>query len=210
MLQFTFLQIPVYIQPAFWLFAIFFTGFYRDPSMQSLIVGVVLFISLMVHEYGHALTAKYFGANPTVTLEAFGGKAEYNGFRIKKWQDFVITMNGPLFESMLILISYTLLKQGFFLDSYYIRYFLYVTMKINILWCTLNLLPIAPLDGGRMAASILETLFKFQGYKISLLLGMATAVIGAPLLYLKGYFFFAVLLLIFGFQHIQKWQEASV
>ncbi len=209
-MQFVFLNIPVYINPTFWLFALFFSDLYRDLSMESAILVGVLLGSLLVHEYGHALTAKYFGAKPAITLEGFGGYAHYNGYRMKRWQRFMITLNGPLLESVLILISYFLLQGGAFAGNYYMRYFLSATMHLNILWCLLNLLPIAPLDGGQMLSHLLEGMSRRHGERLSLVIGLVTVVLAAPLLYSRGFFFFGTLLLIFGFQHIQKLQELRV
>ena len=63
-MNFKFLNIPVQICPSFWIFLLFLTEIYQDPSIESLIVGLVVIMSLLVHEYGHALTAVYFGKNP--------------------------------------------------------------------------------------------------------------------------------------------------
>ena len=209
-MQFRFLNIPVYIENTFWIFALFFSDLYQDLSMESVIRVVVLLGSLLVHEYGHALTALYFGANPQIKLEAFGGHAEYNGYRIKKWQRFVITLNGPLLESLLIVISYFLLEWGYFAHSYYIGFFLWTTMKLNIFWCGLNLLPVVPLDGGRMLSYMFEGLSRDHGEKLTLFIGLITVVLVSPILYSRRIFFFATLLLIFGFQHVQRLQELRV
>lgn len=93
-MNFTFLNIPVGIHPSFWIFLLFFTGIYNNPSIESVIVGAVMFVSLLVHEYGHALTAAYFGAKPTITLEAFGGRAEYSSFGISRKKQLLITLYG--------------------------------------------------------------------------------------------------------------------
>jgi len=144
--NFTFLNIPVRIEPVFWIFLLFFSDLYQDFSIESVIVGFVMIVSLLLHEYGHALTAVYFGGKPKIKLEAFGGKAEYNDFGITKTQEAIITLNGPLFESLLIALPYFLLESGFFAKYHYVQYVLYVTMRINILWCLLNLIPVDPLD----------------------------------------------------------------
>lgn len=201
---FTFLNIPVIIQPTFWLFLLFFTGAIQDPSIESLLVGGVMFFSLLVHEYGHGLTALYYGTKPTITLEAFGGQASYNSYGISKKQEFIITLNGPLLESTLIILSYGLLKSGIFASHYYIEYILYITMRLNILWCLLNLIPIEPLDGGHLLRYFLEKRFAENGYKISLIVGIASASIAAPVIYFWGGAFFPILLLILAFQNYQK------
>jgi Zn-dependent protease len=207
-MYFKFLNIPVYIHPSFWIFLIFFTNIYRSFSVESLIVGAVMFVSLLVHEYGHALTAYYFGARPTIVLEAFGGRAQYSGAQITPKQHFLITLNGPLFESVLILISYALLKSGTFADSPKMTFFLYVTMRVNIVWCLLNLIPMMPLDGGQLVRYFLEMKFGRRGFKISLIIGLLCAAVAIPYLFFHDLVFFGTILLIFAFQHVQLLKSA--
>lgn len=202
-MYFRFLNIPVYIHPSFWIFLIFFTNIYRGFSAENLIIGAVMFVSLLVHEYGHALTAYYFGARPSIILEAFGGRAQYNGARMSSKQHFLITLNGPLFESFLILISYGLLRSGLFDQSQMMQFFLYVTMRVNILWCLLNLIPMMPLDGGQLLRYFLEMKFGRKGFKISLVIGLFSAAVLVPYLFFNDLAFFATILLIFAFQHVQ-------
>ncbi len=210
-MNFTFLNIPVRIHPTFWIFLLFFTEIYRHFSLESVILGAVLFISLLVHEFGHALTAQYFGAKPTVSLEAFGGRAYYNGFGLTPKQEFLITLNGPLLESLLIALSYYLIKMNVF-ENYYIRYFLHVTFQLNVLWCVLNLIPVLPLDGGHLVRYFLEKKFGVKGSKASLILSMVCCVIAVPCLFKLGFFFFAILLGLFGFQNfkiLQRFKQTS-
>jgi len=185
---------------------LFFTGIYRDFSVESIILGGVLIFSLLVHEYGHALTALYFGARPEITLEAFGGYAGYSSQGITPKQRFLITLNGPLLESLLIAISYYLIETDMFKGHPYIQYALYATMKLNILWCLLNLIPVVPLDGGYMAEYLLIRKFGDRGRKAGLVLGIVCSALAAPYLFFQGYFFFGVLLVIFGFRSYQAWQ----
>lgn len=201
---FTFLNIPVVICPTFWVFLVFFTGIIQDPSIESILIGGVMFFSLLVHEYGHGLTAVYYGKKPTITLEAFGGRASYSAYGVSKKQEFIITLNGPLLESMLIILSYGILRSGMFASHYYIQYILYITMYLNIWWCLLNLIPIEPLDGGHLLRYFLEKRFGENGYKISLIIGIASASIAAPIIYFYGGVFFPILLVVLAFQNYQK------
>ncbi|MDP1834325.1 MAG: site-2 protease family protein [Chlamydiales bacterium] len=206
-MHFRILNIPVQIQPTFWLFALFFSRMYENPSPESLIAAIILLFSLLVHEYGHALTAVYFGASPTVTLEAFGGNCSYDDRQITPRQSFLITLGGPLLESVLIVIPYFLLKSHIFDGHYYIQYFLYVTMRLNILWCLLNLIPISPLDGGHLASYLLERKFGHAGHRASIILGLVCVVFVAPYLFYKNLFFFGALLLFLGFRNWQALQS---
>ncbi|MBS0630220.1 MAG: hypothetical protein JSS30_08385 [Verrucomicrobia bacterium] len=202
-MNFRFLNVPVHIRPGFWLFLIFFANLYIDPSIEKLIVAAVLLLSLLVHEFGHALTALFFGARPLIVLEAFGGFAQYDRHGLTPKQQFLITLNGPLLESLLIAIPYYLLKMGTFEHLHYVQYALYVMMRLNIVWCLLNLIPIVPLDGGYLALYFFERKFGIKGYRASFILGLIAAAIVVPILYIKGFVFFATLLLIYGFQNFQ-------
>lgn len=203
-MEFKLLHIPVRIHPTFWIFLLFFTNIYRDPSIEGVIIGFIFFFSVLVHEYGHALTAAYFGAHPTVTLEAFGGNAQYNNCRISRKQELLITLNGPLFESILIAVPYFLLESGIFHGHYMIQYILYVTMRLNIVWVLFNLIPIEPLDGGKIVRTLLEDRFPEKGYKISLILGLVCVGLLVPYYLHEGFNFFALFLVFFAFKAYQN------
>ena len=171
--------------------------------IHAFIAGVVVLMSLLVHEFGHALTAKFFGAKPIVTLEAFGGYASYQSEMVTPKQRFIITLNGPLFQSFLILTSYLLLREHVFQNEF-IQFFLLITLRINIIWVLLNLLPVHPLDGGQMVSHLLERKFGAKGHRISILLGIICVVITAPILYIQGFHFFSILLAFLGVQNYQR------
>lgn len=202
MIQFRFLNIPVTVHPQFFLFFFFFTGIHRGITIEGMMSGVILVVSLLIHEYGHALTAMYYGARPEINLEAFGGNAKYDGRLISAKQEFYITLNGPLFESVLIVIPYILLTIGFS-DNAYVNYFLYVMMRLNILWCVLNLIPVLPLDGGHLLKYFLEKKLGDQGVKIASTISVITAVLCGSYLFVQEYYFFAILLFIYGFKNLQ-------
>lgn len=196
---FRFLGIDVRIEPMFWLFLLFFVG--MDASVESLIAGVVMFVSLLVHEYGHAMTALFFGARAEIVLEMFGGRAVHG--RLSAKQDFLVTLNGPLLECVLIVVPYALLNWDGFGGGYYVRYFLYVMMRLNVLWVGLNLLPLEPLDGGKIARYVLDRWFGERGERMCVYLGLGCVGVVAPILFFKGFFFFGCLLVIFGMRNYQ-------
>jgi len=89
-------KIPVTISPFFWLLAAFI-GFMGTGNIQGTLIWMVVIIaSVLVHEFGHALTALFFGQKVRVQLVAFGGMTERQGPKLKLWQEFLITLNGPL------------------------------------------------------------------------------------------------------------------
>ncbi|MDX8430652.1 MAG: site-2 protease family protein [Candidatus Algichlamydia australiensis] len=181
---------------------------HKQISPSCLIIGAVLIIGLLVHELGHALTAKYFGSESEITLEAFGGFASFDPSRVSPKQSFLITLNGPLLESMLILVAAALLKFGMF--SGYFRYFLSATVWINSIWCILNLLPLDPLDGGKIARFLLTKWFGQRGEKLSIGLGIAAALIAVPILVKFGFYFFSLYLVTCAFRSVKGYEKYDV
>ncbi|HXF29533.1 MAG TPA: hypothetical protein VN457_06750, partial [Chlamydiales bacterium] len=61
------------IKPSFW-FTIGLMGFLFGSTISSMILFVIVaFISVLVHELGHAFVAKLSGLTPRIELQAFGG-----------------------------------------------------------------------------------------------------------------------------------------
>lgn len=109
--------IPVRISVYFWLMAclvgynygqIYNDGAYAgaDPRVFGLAI-VVVFLSILIHELGHAFLMRRFGHSPSITLYHFGGLAHYDGggFNPRRsnrrvndstWAQIAISFAGPL------------------------------------------------------------------------------------------------------------------
>jgi Zn-dependent protease len=158
MVRFSILGIPVLVHPFFWV-TLALIGGALGANSPSAILGVCLFlvagfISILIHELGHALTARHFGARSEIVLQAFGGYAAYSGVRLTRLQNFLITAAGPAVQILLGFLLFLLIPRLPEISPYG-RYFLSMLMGISLFWALLNLLPVLPLDGGRMLDSIL-------------------------------------------------------
>jgi Zn-dependent protease len=87
-------------------------------------------------------------------LQAFGGYAAYSGVRLSRPQGFVVTAAGPAVQILLGIILFLIIPRLPEISPYG-RYFLGILMGISIFWALLNLLPILPLDGGRLLDAVL-------------------------------------------------------
>ena len=87
-------------------------------------------------------------------LQAFGGYAAYSGVRLTRPQSFAVTAAGPAVQ-ILLGVALLLIMPHLPEMSRYGRHFLVVLTWISLVWALLNLLPVLPLDGGRMLDSIL-------------------------------------------------------
>lgn len=158
MIRFRLLGIDVHVQPFFWISLALLGGALdaRSPE-QFLQLGLFLiagFVSILVHEFGHALSARAFGAHSEITLQAFGGYATCSGKVLSRPQSFLVTAAGPAIQIVLglgLLFS----RFGQWSPNENSDYFLGTLMWISLVWALINLLPILPLDGGRMLDAIL-------------------------------------------------------
>lgn len=158
MIRFSIFGIPVLVHPFFWV-TLAIIGGALSANSPSAILGVCLFllagfISILVHELGHALMAMKFGARSEIVLQAFGGYAAYSGTRLSRPQGFVITAAGPAVQILLGILVLFLLQRLPEISPHG-RLFLSDLMSISIFWALFNLLPILPLDGGRMLDAVL-------------------------------------------------------
>lgn len=202
-MQFKFLNIPVTIERTFCLFLFFFCYQSGLEMTEISILALVMFFSLLFHEYGHALAAKKFGQHPEITLEAFGGYAAYDGRRISEKHHFIITLCGPLFTALLIGVSFLLLKNHE-AYSYPFKFFLHYTQKLNTYWLIVNLAPLYPMDGGKLVGYFFKRwLGNEKGHLLSLMLGNIVAVAGATYFLLNESYIFAYLFLYHGWKNFQ-------
>ena len=138
--------IPIAIHPFFWLFAAMI-GWLNSGSFYGTLIWVgIIVVSVLIHEFGHALTAVFFRQKARIQLIALGGVTTFDGPKLKFWQQFLITLNGPVFGFLLFLAATLLLQWKIASPVWY--GILKTTQLANLFWTVVNLLPVLPLDGG--------------------------------------------------------------
>lgn len=182
MIQFSLFKIPIRVELWFWLTLAFIGGVTRVDGKETffllLLFMIAGFISILVHELGHALTAKAFGKRVEIVLQAFGGYAAYSGgAALDRTRTFLVTAAGPALQIVLGAVVY-LFAQSLPSMSPQATYFVRVLYAISFIWALLNLLPVLPLDGGRL----LQTILGPSRIKLTLLISIAVA-IGVGVLY---------------------------
>src|SRR5262245_42811358 len=98
-------KIPIRIHPIFWVLVVLIAWINTYNPFEILIWAVAIVFSLLIHEYGHALTATFFGQNASIDLMGFGGMTQHDGRKLPWWQDFMVVFNGPLAGFTLYLIA---------------------------------------------------------------------------------------------------------
>lgn len=111
----------------------------------------LLFLIVLVHEFGHVWAARLAGATVrTVQLLPFGGVAviEDRG-RLSAQAEIAIAAAGPLQNVWMIAVAMLLKQLGAF-DEAFLDYFIYANSIIALF----NLLPVPPLDGGKIVQAL--------------------------------------------------------
>lgn len=134
---------------------------------------VVFFTCVVLHEFGHALAARWYGIDvPRILLLPIGGMAEFASIPRKPSQEFVIAVAGPAvnFAIIAVLLIFTPFPSehvGEFFSAFFSRSadpgtevkmgWWQLLMLMNLLMGCFNLLPVFPMDGGRILRALLAT-----------------------------------------------------
>lgn len=202
-------RIPIAIHPFFWLFAALI-GWINSATFSGTLIWVgIIFFSVLIHEFGHALTARLFRQEAKIQLVALGGLTSYDGPKLKFWQQFIIVFNGPLFGFFLFLAAYLILIAHFPLTPI-VQKILQITAVANLFWTVVNLLPVMPLDGGQLLRIALEAFFGVKGYKASLLIGSILSGAIACAFFFISQFLVGAFFFLFAFQSFDLWRKTRL
>jgi len=113
-------------------------------AVAGVIVALALFASILAHEFGHALVARRFGVNTeSIDLWALGGVARLDRESPTPRADGLIAVAGPATSLVIGLVAG---GSGIALQSPVLFYIGF----LNVALAVFNMLPGAPLDGGRV------------------------------------------------------------
>lgn len=189
----------------------------QTQSMQGTLEGILftllLFGCVVLHEYGHALTARKYGIKTRdITLYPIGGVARLERMPEKPIQEFWVALAGPavnvviaalLFGWLLISGTWTPISGLTFTSGPFIERLLLV----NVWLVLFNMIPAFPMDGGRVLRAILAMRLEYtRATQIAASIGQGIALLFG----FVGLFINPFLLFIALFVWIGAAQEASM
>jgi Zn-dependent protease/predicted transcriptional regulator len=156
-------------------------------SIAFISIIIVLFVCVVLHEYGHALAARRLGVRTQdIILSPVGGVARLAGMPEKPWSEFVIALAGPMVNLVIVI----LLGTGLYLSGNSIfpesaDYKLAAPIDIlkyivlmNLSLFLFNLVPAFPMDGGRILRALMATrMGHFKATKVAAFIGRVLAVV---------------------------------
>lgn len=125
-------------------------GFWK--YVAGFVFAVVLYLSVLLHEASHAVTAKRlgYGVN-SITLHFLGGMTEIDGTSRKPRHEFWIAVVGPLTS---IAVGAAAVGLWFVVPAGLVRVAIEGLAGANLVIGVLNLVPGLPLDGGRVLKAL--------------------------------------------------------
>ena len=162
-----FLGIDVYIHATFVLLIgwVGYSHWLEHRSLAEVLNGVLfilaLFLCVILHEYGHALTARKYGIKTRdITLYPIGGVARLERMPDRPVEELWVALMGPavnvviaaglfaylFFSRSLVPMNELTIASGSFLER---------LMAVNISLVLFNLIPAFPMDGGRVLRALL-------------------------------------------------------
>jgi Zn-dependent protease len=122
------------------------------PTAWGVVIALGLFVSVVLHELGHAFVAQAMGVRVrSITLMMLGGVAAMDRIPERPFAEFRLSIVGPLVSFALGLL---LLAIGTRAVSPDLQFFGYWLGNANLVLGVFNLLPAFPLDGGRALRSL--------------------------------------------------------
>ena len=126
----------------------------------SLTLIVLFFVCVVLHELGHSLTARRYGVRvPRILLLPIGGMAEFDRIPRKPSEELLITLAGPAVNYVLVALLLPFCWRGLIqnevVSEYSVADLVEQLCVANLFMGTFNLLPVFPMDGGRIFRALL-------------------------------------------------------
>ena len=209
--------IPVRVHVTFFLLLawFFWTGISRGmtEAVQSVLFILAAFGCVVLHEFGHALTARRYGVvTRDITLLPIGGVARLDRFPRKPSQEVAIALAGPAVNVVIAGILYLVMRLSpvrydFGDPTLLQRSFVARLFAFNVVVTVFNLIPAFPMDGGRVLRALLAMRLEYvRATRIAATVGQGLAFLFGVL----GLFGNPMLILIALFVFIGAGQESTL
>ncbi|MBD1371774.1 M50 family metallopeptidase [Hazenella sp. IB182357] len=143
----------VKIHPLFWLVvcSAVWTGHFIEL--------MTLFVLVVIHELGHITAAWSYGWRiRKMEILPYGGVAEVDEWgNVSAREEIVVALAGPFQHVWLIIMSLLFMYSGLW-DQQWTAYFI----QANLVLISFNLLPIYPLDGGKVLQAVFSYFLPYQ------------------------------------------------
>jgi Zn-dependent protease len=195
---------PTFFLLLAWIATVYWQKGGPQEAMYGVVFIVILFTCVVLHEFGHILMARRYGIRtPDVTLLPIGGVASLERMPEKPGQEIMVALAGPAVN--LVIAAFLLILLGGQIDLERLKSIEHAPVDLlsqvavaNIVLFVFNLIPVFPMDGGRVLRAGLATIMDYApatrmaatiGQGIAILFGVL-GLLGNPVLILVALFIF--------------------
>ncbi|MEM0999464.1 MAG: site-2 protease family protein [Bacteroidota bacterium] len=213
-LKFRLFGFPVTLDPGFFLLVVLlYLANLQNPIYGLIIAGCIL-VSVMIHEFGHAVVARTFGLRPAIRMTFIGGLTIWSreeGNEPSNLQYILITLAGPFagFAFGGLVLVYCLIAGIPISITLSPSDAIGILLLFNFVWGLANLLPLYPLDGGQVLYYTLRLAKKLPAERISALISIGLGVPAAIWAYQADRLWIALLLVWVISPNFQRLRSAS-
>ena len=166
--------IPVTVRWSFWPVALLIVplpyGLLARPRAWGFVavwLGVV-FVTVLVHELAHAVTARSAGADPAITLYFLGGFTTWESPDIGHGRRAWVAASGSIAGFVMGGLAWSALESGIVPSgATHLVFGLDNLWYVNLVWGALNWIPVRPLDGGHIFASAVGSVLGDRGTRVT-------------------------------------------
>lgn len=211
MLTFNLLRFPVQVHWSFTVVLVFVLDS-ELPLPAIVLWASAVFVSILIHELGHAFAARRQGCHvESVMIYAMGGLTTWRpGFGgTSRAQRVLISAAGSGLEILVGLTVFALANEGMLGDyadrimrtpvqinfwqagyaEQYVAFFAGAFVWVSIFWGLINWLPVSGFDGSHMLRELMVKIDPESGVMHTKIIGMVFAVLVAVILYQQGFRF---------------------
>lgn len=202
-------SIPVRVHAPFLFLALFMAMNERDPRLIGIWL-VVVFVSVLAHELGHALVGRAFGLTPQIDLHGMGGTTSWTGGGdLGPGRRVAISLAGPFAGFLLAALVMAFVVASPPPDRFG-QFAARQLMFVNVVWGIFNLLPLLPLDGGNVLKTTLDAMTKGRGEKPARMISIVCCVALLALAYTRSQWMLGMLAVLFGMTNLRGLRDADV
>ena len=165
-----------------WIFGVSYFAGGPQAAWNALLFMVLLFLCVLLHEFGHIFAARAFGvATPEVILLPIGGVARLERIPERPSEEFLIAIAGPAVNvaiaALLVLVGGANLAPDHLVAIESMNASLVDRLaEVNVFLAVFNLIPAFPMDGGRVLRALLATRFGYvRATEIAAAIGQGVA-----------------------------------
>src|SRR5262249_54514459 len=160
----------------------------------------VVFVGVMMHELGHALTGRAFGLEPSISFHGMGGLTSWiSGRKVGSGKSFLISIAGPAVGIAVGILALVFTPPN---PPPILHVALVFIVWVNLGWGVINLIPVMPLDGGNALRALLGVVGIRQAELIARIISIIVGGVFGLYTLATGNIWAIILLAMFTFQNI--------